>query len=304
VGSGALGLLAALLIGGVPAGTAQSIPLVDSAALSRETIALVAGDIGDCDTDSDEATAALLDSLPGTVLTVGDHAYPWGAAADFRNCYEPTWGRHKARTRPSPGNHEYDAAGAAAYFAYFGPSAGPTGRGYYSFDLGEWHVVSLNSNVAVEAGSEQGRWLRADLSAHRSQCTLAYWHHPLFSSGDHGNNPRLLDVWRILYEFGVDVVANGHDHDYERFGRQTPGAVADPVRGIREFVVGTGGTALRPFATVQANSRARESAVHGVLKLTLRAQDYDWEFVPVAGESFWDGGQGFCSDAVTSDVAT
>jgi hypothetical protein len=229
------------------------------------------------------------------VLTTGDNAYPVGAATDFLACYDPTWGRHLARTRPSPGNHEYYTDGAAPYFAYFGPNAGTPGRGYYSFDLGDWHVVALNSNIDFAAGSAQDRWLRADLAASHSRCTLAYWHHPLFSSGAHGNNPPLIDVWRILYAFGVDVVVNGHDHDYERFGRQTPGAVADPARGIRQFVVGTGGTPLRPFGAVRANSRVRDSATHGVLKLTLHAADYDWDFVPIKGQTFRDSGHGTCA---------
>jgi acid phosphatase type 7 len=253
----------------------------------------VAGDIADCGAGA-TATAALLDDLPGTVLTVGDNVYPTGSAADYRACYEPTWGRHKARTRPSPGNHDYDQPRAAPYFAYFGANAGPEGRGYYGFDLGAWHVVSLNSNVAAEAGSAQERWLRADLAAHPAPCALAYWHHPLFSSGAHGNDPRMRDVWRVLYAYGVDVVLNGHDHGYERFGRQDPDGGADPEHGIRQFVVGTGGATLRPFGAPQALSRVRESAAHGVLRLTLRPTGYEWQFVPVSGRAFLDAGSGTC----------
>lgn len=241
-----------------------------------------------------DATAHLLDGIAGVVFTVGDHVYENGTTRELRNCYAPTWGRHRARTRPSPGNHDYRTAGATPYYTYFGENAGPPGRGYYSYDLGAWHIVSLNSNIPVEAGSAQERWLRADLAAHPSRCTLAYWHHPVFSSGRHGNSPRMRALWVVLYEFGVDVVVNGHDHHYERFAPQTPDGTLDLKRGIREFIVGTGGAELYDLYTIRPNSEVQNSTTWGVLKLTLHAASYDWEFVPVAGGTFRDRGTAIC----------
>ncbi len=239
-------------------------------------------------------TATLLDGIPGTVFTAGDNAYPSGTTANFADCYEPTWGRHKARTRPAPGNHDYRTSGAAAYFAYFGDNAGPAGRGYYSYDLGGWHVVSLNSEISSRSGSAQERWLRADLAANTKQCTLAYWHKALFSSGRHGSRSGTRTLWAVLYEFNAEVVVVGHDHNYERFAPQTADGVADPARGIREFVVGTGGTGLRSMDTPITNSEVQNSNTHGVLKLTLVADGYTWDFVPVAGKTFTDSGSGTC----------
>lgn len=253
-----------------------------------------AGDIADCSTTTDGATAALLDLIDGTIFTTGDNAYPLGRAVDFANCYAPTWGRHRTRTRPSPGNHDYYASpDAAPYFAYFGAYAGPGGAGYYSYNLGAWHIVSLNSNVDAQAGSAQELWLRADLAANPTPCTLAYWHHPLFSSGRHGNDPTMRDVYQTLHEAGADVVVTGHDHDYEQFHRQNADGVAD-LSGMRQFVVGTGGTSLRPFAVIKPNSAVRESGAHGVLKLTLHPASYDWQFVPIAGQTFTDAGTRPC----------
>lgn len=240
------------------------------------------------------ATAALLDHFEGTVFTVGDHAYPKGRVEDFRDCYEPTWGRHKARIHPTPGNHDYGSPNAAPYFAYFGANAGEPDKGYYSYDLEAWHIVALNSNIAAEAGSEQEQWLRADLAAHKTRCTLAYWHHPVFSSGHHGNGHRMRAIWSVLYTFGVDVVINGHDHDYERFAPQNPDGEADAERGIREFVVGTGGAPLQEFKMIRAHSEVRNNTTWGVLKLTLHPTSYDWEFIPAAGGTFRDAGSAAC----------
>ena len=242
-----------------------------------------AGDIATCPNTGDEDTAALLEDIEGTVFTTGDNAYPDGTDADFENCYEPSWGRHKPRTYPSPGNHEYHTPGASSYFDYFGVAAGDPGEGYYSYNQGAWYVVVLNSNIAVEPGSAQHEWLRADLASNTATCTLAYWHHPLFSSGHHGNQTKMKPIWEALYAADVDVVVNGHDHDYERFALQDPSGEADPARGIREFVVGTGGGGLRPFETNQLNSEVRRADTHGILKLTLNPTSYDWEFVPVGG---------------------
>lgn len=243
-----------------------------------------AGDIGFCGSPAPEATARLIDAIPGAVFTTGDNAYMEGSAKNFAECYEPNWGRHKGRTYPSPGNHDYGTPGAAGYFSYFGSRAGPSGLGYYSFDLGNWHIVSLNSNVAHGAGSAQLAWLRGDLEANRRACSIAFWHQPLFSSGPNGPSPGLRDTWRLLYEFNVDLVLNGHDHLYERFGPQDPDGRPDETRGIRQFTVGTGGASLYRQATRRANSEALSSA-YGVLKLTLRANDYQWQFLPVPGSA-------------------
>ena len=259
-----------------------------------------AGDIANCQIANGAgaaATASLLDRIPGTVFTVGDHAYPSGTSDEFHDCYEPRWGRHKARTRPAPGNHDYLTADATPYFDYFGENAGNDRRGYYSYTLGSWHVVSLNSSISAGRRSPQIEWLRRDLEEHRSTCTLAYWHIPVFSSGPHGTQRQdtiwMREAWKVLYEFGADVVINGHDHDYERFAPQNPDGKADP-KGIREFVVGTGGGGLYDFRTIKPNSEARSNRSYGVLKLALRSADYTWEFVVAAGEPFRDSGSAAC----------
>jgi hypothetical protein len=257
-----------------------------------------AGDIGDCNTDDDGATAALIDDIPGTVFVAGDNAYPDGSAAKYKECYEPTWGRFKDRTRPVPGNHDYHTSGATGYKDYFGKAAvNADGDTWYSYDLGAWHIVVLDSECeetdSCTADSAQGKWLKADLAASTAMCTLAMWHVPRFSSGFHGNNKHLDGFWQILYDAGADVVVNGHDHDYERFAPQDPNAVEDRVKGIREFVAGTGGTTLRVFEKLAANSELRASVSHGVLKFTLHPTGYNWEFVPTAGD-FSDSGSAPC----------
>jgi len=253
-----------------------------------------AGDIAVCGSDADEATALVLDTIAGTVFTTGDNAYEDGTAQEFTDCYHPSWGRHKSRTRPSAGNHDYHTTGAAGYYGYFGASAGDPADGYYSFDLGAWHVVAINSNTDLSASSPQLQWLAADLAANPTVCAAAFWHHPRFSSGVHGDDTGMQDLWQVLYDAGVDVVMNGHDHDYERFAPQDPAGNADTQRGIREFVVGTGGRSLRNFATVAANSEVRNSDTHGVLKLTLYDSRYEWGFIPVAGQTFSDTGAADC----------
>jgi Calcineurin-like phosphoesterase len=265
-----------------------------TAVAAPDEVFVGAGDIGDCSVQTDEATANLLDAIPGTVYTLGDNAYGSGTAAQFANCYGPSWGRHKSRTRPSPGNHDYGTAGAAGYFGYFGELAGPAGRGYYSYDLGEWHIVSLNSEIAHDAGSAQVAWLRSDLAATTKACTLAYWHRPRFSSGKHGNSVSVGSFWEVLYAADADVVLVGHDHNYERFAPQSPAGALDTERGLRQFVVGTGGRYLRTIGVLKPNSEARSFDTHGVLKLTLRVTGYDWEFVPVAGKTFTDVGSDTC----------
>ena len=253
-----------------------------------------AGDIASCNSGGDEATAKLLDTIPGTVFTAGDNAYETGAAADYANCYAPSWGRHKARTRPAPGNHEYLTTGASGYFGYFGSAAGDANKGYYSYDLGAWHVVMLNSNLDVATGSPQETWLRADLAAHTQRCTVAIWHHPRFSSGPHGSSVVLQPIWKALYDAGADLVVVGHDHLYERFAPQNADGQLDVARGMREFVVGTGGAAAYAIASPAPHSEVRNSGTRGVLKLTLYPDRYDWNFVPVAGSTFADAGSASC----------
>lgn len=261
----------------------------------NDPVLVGAGDIANCNGNGDEATANLLDNIPGTVFTAGDNAYPDGTASDFANCYDPSWGRHKARTYPSPGNHDYHTAGAAGYYEYFGSVAGDPDKGYYSYDLGTWHIIVLNSNIPVGAGSPQEQWLRADLAAHPVACTLAYWHHPRFSSGAvHGSDAGMQPLWQALYDYGADVVLAGHDHTYERFAPQNPQGVADPLRGIREFVIGSGGRNHYAFGSPVANSEVRNADTYGVLKLTLHPGNYSWEFVPEAGKTFTDSGSAAC----------
>ena len=261
--------------------------------------ALVAvGDIADCRSTDDEATARLVARSPGTLATLGDTVYETGSPVQFADCYAPAWGRFTRRTRPAVGNHEYLTHGAAGYFAYFGAAAGAPDRGYYSYDLGAWHVVVLNSNCAkvggCQEGSPQQSWLAADLAAHPAPCTLAYWHHPRFSSGVHGDFDQMQDVWQTLADAGADLVLTGHDHDYERFAPQTATGQPDPARGIVEFVVGTGGKNLRPIKDPQPNSVIRNDRTFGVLRLRLHPAGYDWRFVPVPGSSFTDSGSAAC----------
>jgi acid phosphatase type 7 len=278
-------------------GTASSSPA--TAPSDQATILVGAGDIADCkDLSCAEATAKLLDQISGTVMAVGDLAYPDGSKENFV-CYDKTWGRVKSRTRPAPGNHEFHSAGGTPYFDYFGSAAGDPKTGYYSYELGTWHIIVLNSECqdvgGCEASSPQEKWLRGDLAAHPAACTLAYWHKPLFSSGSaHGNDPTVKPLFQALYDANADLVINGHDHDYERFAPQTPDGAADPARGIREFVVGTGGKNHRPFSQPKPNSEVRDATAFGVLKLTLKPGAYDWQFIPEAGKAFTDSGSGNC----------
>jgi len=256
-----------------------------------------AGDIASCGLTADSATAKVAAGIAGTVSTAGDNAYEGGTAAEFQDCYGPTWGAFRDRTNPAPGNHDYGTSGAGGYFGYFGTRAGPVGTGWYAYDLGAWRIYALNSNctkVSCAAGSEQEQWLPADLATSPRACVLAYWHHPRFSSGEHGNDTGVTPLWNALYEAGAEVIVNGHDHDYERFAPQSPGGAADPARGIRELVVGTGGASLRSFSTIRANSEVRNSTTYGVLKLTLSSGSYTWEFVPAGSGTFKDSGSGTC----------
>ncbi len=244
---------------------------------------VAAGDIASCRSAGDEQTAALVSHVPGTVAVLGDIVYERGTAAEFRDCY--SWRRFRARTRAALGNHEYGSPGARPARAYFRLPA----RGYYSYDLGSWHVVVLNSNCTpaggCEAGSPQQRWLAADLARSAARCTLAYWHHPRFSSGLHGSDATMAALWDTLARAGADVVLAGHDHHYERFA---------PIDGIRSFVVGTGGRSNYPVLRRLPRSVVVNDAVYGVLRLALRPSGYDWRFLPVAGSGFRDAGSAAC----------
>jgi hypothetical protein len=264
------------------------------AAAPAPPVVLAAGDIASCGSDGDEHTARILDEHPAaTVLTLGDNAYEAGTPVEFANCYAPTWGRHRSRTHPAPGNHDYGTADAAGYFGYFGEIAGATQKGYYSFDLGAWHLVSLNSERDFSAGGAQLAWLRADLATTTKRCVLAYWHKPRFTTGNYRDFTDYAPFWHELGAMGAEIVLNGHDHNYQRFRPMTSGGAYDPVNGIREFVVGTGGRSLYALGA-DPRREAASSSAGGVLELTLRADGYDWSFIPVAGQLFTDSGSGAC----------
>jgi acid phosphatase type 7 len=272
-----------------------------SPATAPDPVLVGAGDIASCDDLAGAyATAKLIEKIPGTVFAVGDLAYPNGSDENFSKCYEPTWGRFKDRTRPAPGNHEYHSDGASGYTRYFGIVESQAKKGYYSYDLGAWHIIALNSECVkvggCDAASPQGEWLKQDLEKHPTACTLAYFHKPLFSSGgEHGNDPQMKPLWDSLYHAGTEIVIGGHDHDYERFAPQDADGKLDPDHGIREFVVGSGGkNSHRKMGQPKPNSEAWNDDAFGVLKLTLHAKGYDWEFVPEAGKTFKDSGSGDC----------
>jgi hypothetical protein len=264
----------------------------------RESELIAAGDIADC-TPPAEQTAQLVDRLSGMVAVPGDAVYEVGSLQEYTSCYAPTWGRHKWRTRPAVGDHDYETPGAAGFFTYFGAAAGVPGLGWYSYEIGSWHVVVLNTACdqigGCGPGSPQEAWLRADLAAHPTRCSVAYWHAPLFSSGSHGGIAAVKPLFQALYDHGVELVLSGNDHDYERFAPQNADGGLDQARGVRQFVVGTGGRYLRPFDAVHhPNSEAASDSTFGVLALDLDALGYDWRFVPVAGSTFTDSGSGTC----------
>ena len=274
-------------------GGSEAVPTAEATRAPSISI-VAAGDIADCGSDiflfpQAARTAALIAPSDTFVLTLGDNAYPIGATDEFTRCFQATWGQYKDRIRPSPGNHDYITLDAAGYFGYFGTAAGTGQRGYYSFDVGAWHLISLNSHADAGAGSSQYAWLQADLAASRSLCTLAYWHHPVFSSGPHGNNPHMAEIYRLLHSKGAELVLVGHDHVYERFAPQDADGHADPVRGVRSFTVGTGGAPLYSWNTIRPNSEFRDNSSHGVLRLTLYEGSYRWAFVPVSGAARDEG---------------
>jgi hypothetical protein len=281
-------------------------PSPSQASPDGQTYILVgAGDIASCkDPEGARATAKLIERIPGTVFAAGDLAYEKGSAAEFQNCYGATWGEFKARTKPALGNHEYGEPTASAYFQYWGTQAGPAGKGYYSFDLGSWHIVALNTNCGAKdlggcaVGSPQEEWLRKDLAEHPGACILAYGHHALFSSGvikSHAVHPELKELWRDLYAAHAALILAGHEHSYERFAPQDPDGHADLANGIREIVVGTGGRSHDPLGFATANSEVRNTDAYGVIKLTLTPGHYTWQFIPEEGATFTDSGSGECS---------
>jgi hypothetical protein len=271
---------------------------------SHRFILVGAGDIASCVyPEGARATAKLIEQMPGTVFAAGDLAYEKGSAADFKNCYDPAWGRFKDRTRPALGNHEYGELTASAYFQYWGAQAGAPSKGYYSYDLGSWHIVVLNTNCGAKnlggcgAGSPEETWLKEDLGKHAESCIVAYGHHALFSSGlfkSHAVHPELKQLWQDLYAAHADLVLAGHEHSYERFAPQDPDGKADLQHGIREIVVGTGGRSLDLLGFATPNSEVRDWSTFGVLKLTLDPGKYTWEFVPEEGKPFHDSGSGTC----------
>lgn len=274
-------------------------------------VVIGAGDIAVCGSSWDEATAMLVDSIlaadtakaVSAVFTAGDNAYPArvGVISYFPRCFTPSWGKERIMKliRPSPGNHDYDSGTGTPYYSYFGERAGPPGKGYYSYDVGDWHVIALNSELYYSRATpseakEQEDWLRKDLGLHSNVCTLAYFHRPIFSSGDHGGTREMLPLWIILFEGGADLIVNGHDHHYERFLPQTPAAVADSVKGITQIIVGTGGAGLRRvLEPLAANSAAQIHGHYGILKLTLGTGQFRHAFLDTNGR-VWDSGAGKC----------
>jgi hypothetical protein len=281
-----------------PGGPEPPPPTPDAAVL------VGAGDIAVCNSPGTEATARLIDGIAGSVFTAGDNAYQNGDPLDFSECYDPSWGRFRDRTFPVPGNHDYEDRpnhDGHGYFDYFGDAAGPRGLGYYAYNVGTWRVVTLNSEVLTAgrvpnagAASAQLAWLTNELSSTKAPCTIAIWHRPLYSSGQNRPNPDTRDLFKKLYDFNADLVINGHDHDYERFGPQDADGHADAARGIRQFIVGTGGVEPYTFFSKQPNSETFQSNTWGVLKLTLSTGSYEWEYIPVAGRGTRDTGNGVC----------
>jgi len=289
----AAAVAAALLILGLYDGSPARAQAAGTAVL------VGAGDIASCDSRGDGATAKLLRSISGTVFVAGDNVYENGTLSEYRTCYARTWGHYKKRTKPVVGNREYGTPRASGYFDYFGKAAGKRGKGYYSYDRGAWHIVALNSECEyVRGGCAQNSpmltWLKRDLAADPARCTLAYFHRPLFSSGQNGNDAKMKPIWDVLYDAKADVVVSGHDHVYERFARQTPRG-GRSNRGIREFVVGTGGASHGEFRKIKDNSQVRNDKTYGVLKLTLRPTNYSWKFVPVEDKTFTDSGNTTCN---------
>ena len=288
--------------------SARSAAAITTPSRPSYPVIAAAGDIA-CDPDSASFNAgngtaggcrqkftsnSLVNANFSAVLPLGDTQYDTGVYDEYLESYDPSWGRVKSVTRPAVGNHEYGTSGAAGYYQYFGTLAGDPTKGYYSYDLGSWHLIALNSNIARDAASDQVKWLTDDLGATTKPCILAYWHHARWSSSaSHGSDSSVAPFWNALYAAGADIVLAGHDHDYERFALQNPTGGAD-AGGIREFVVGTGGRSLYGFSTPLATSQVRNNTQFGVLMLKLQASSYSWRFVPEAGGFFTDSGTTAC----------
>ena len=281
-----------------------SVGIALELSVTQPAVLVAAGDLAHCSSSKnhDDMTALLTEGIiaehPDAVVSVlGDNAYPDGTAEDYANCYAPTWGRPaiKSRTRPVVGNREYVVPGAAAYFDYFGAAAGDPSKGYYSYNHGAWHIIVLNDNINFRTGSPQNLWLRADLAANPTKCTMAMWHAPRFYNTGTGSRPSQMDLWKPLYDAGVDVILGAHTHYYERYAKNTPTGVADPVRGIRQFLVGMGGKSIGlPDATMWNTQMQDPSMTYGVVKFTLEPDAYSWEFVPIPGGTFRDSGRELC----------
>ncbi len=278
-------------------GLATPLPVAGTPVQANDAVLAGAGDIASCGNDGAEATARLLDGIEGTVFTLGDNVLDHGSEDEYAACYDITWGRHRDRTRPVPGNHDYETGGATGYFGYFGENAGTPGEGWYAYDLGDWRVLALNSNCddvgGCREGSPQLDWLESELAANPARCTLAYMHHPRFTSTPSGDDVNLDAIWALLYAHGAEIVMSGHAHTYERFAPMDPEGNPDPA-GIVQFVVGTGGNDLHAFDRISRHSEVRNDDTHGVLRLTLRPDSYDWAFIPVEAGDFSDVGNGSC----------
>jgi acid phosphatase type 7 len=293
---------ACLLMGGLAAlMVALTVGAGEAPGAERSVTLVGAGDIADCDLRTDEATAKLVKNIQGTVFTTGDNVYDNGTRREWKECYDPSWGDFKKRTRPSAGNHDYYTDNAQPYYDYFGARAGGPRKGYYSYDRGAWHIVVLNSNcekVSCAADSPQAEWLRNDLAANRTACTLAYWHHPRYASGTSVQTASVDPFWQILYNRGAELVLNGHAHRYERHRPLKPvgdQGELDPDQGIQQFIVGTGGKPpLGDIGTTDRHSVVKNDNTPGVLRLSLRSDSYSFKFVPVAGKNFTDAGTRSC----------
>lgn len=295
------GAASQFFLGAKPVRSADAVTVgaVGDIACPPDAAGLGEDEVGQLRPCRQQVTADLMRAVaPDAVLVLGDNQYPNGSVARYQGGYDRTWGQFKSITYPVPGNHEYGSPGAQGYFGYFGAAAGPSGLGFYSHDLAGWHLIALNAECdhvgGCGSGSPEERWLAADLATHPAACTLAYWHQPRFSSGTHGSDPTYDAFWRDLYAAGAEIVLNGHDHDYERLAPLTPDGTADPARGIREFVVGTGGDSHYRFHTITQGSEVRIAESFGVLKLTLRPGSYDWRFVSEPGALAADSGTGTC----------
>ncbi|MFE0137990.1 metallophosphoesterase family protein [Streptomyces sp. NPDC059037] len=302
---GAAGLLAAVAAVTVPESASGNSEHDKGATVAAETVTVVAA--GDLCGSACNQTAKLVSKInPTAVITLGDNAYKKGTASEFREKYAPNWGKFRDKTYPTPGNHDYDTNDAEGYFDYFGSRAGTKGKGYYSYDLGDWHFVALNSEISAGSGSTQEKWLRADLKTNKKPCTAAYLHRPQFSTGDHGDDSKVKPLFTALYENKADLFLSGHDHHYERFAPSKPSGAKDTANGLRQLVVGTGGTTLRDDRNdSKATTEKVNMKTFGVAKLTLSSTGYEHEFVPVEGRTFTDKVSGKCHKAsATSQSST